>query len=247
MSNDDALIKALAPTGRLRAALNFGNKVLVQRNAETGAITGITPALAKELGKRLGLDVDFVPHERAEEVFDSATKGLWDVCFLASDPSRAKEIGFTAAYVSIGGIFVVPEGSSIRSNEDADQPGVRIVVSQGSAYDLFLTRTIKNAELVRIKDSNAMTDQLVGGSVDVAAGIQQPMEAFVASTPGYRTLSEPFMEITQAMGTVGSRPAEVVEHLKRFVEDVKASGFVRGVLDANGQTDVAVARPAPLA
>ena len=247
MSSDpSSIIRDIAPTGRLRAALNFGNRVLVQRNAETGAVTGITPALAKELGRRLGLEVDFVPHERAEAVFDSAKQQIWDVCFLASDPSRATEISFSAPYVSIAGVYVVPDRSALRANADVDKPGTRIGVSQGSAYDLFLTRAIKNAEFVRIKDSNAVADLLLDKTVDVAAGIQQPMEAFVAAHAGYRVLPEPFMEITQAMGVPATRPPAVAAYLRRFVEDVKASGFVRDVLDRNGQPDVAVARPYPV-
>ena len=238
-----AVIREMAPTGCLRAALNFGNKVLVQP-AEDGSPKGITPALAKELGKKLGLEVDFVPHERAEAVFDSGKTGAWDVCFLASDPSRATEIGFTAPYVTIAGVYVVPEGSSFADVASVDRPGIRIGVSQGSAYDLFLTRAIKQAELVRIAGAHAVPSLLLDGKADVAAGIQQPMEEFVAATPGYRVIPEPFMEITQAMGAPAGRKL-AVEYLARFVEEMKSSGFVRDVLDRNGQSDVAVARPAP--
>ena len=236
------LIRELAPTGRLRAAINFGNKVLVQRAAD-GSAKGISPALASELGKRLGLHVDFVPHERAEAVFKSGRTGVWDICFLASDPSRATEINFSAPYVTIAGVYVVPEGSSFTDAGSVDRDGVRIGVSQGSAYDLFLTRAIKRATLERIVGAEAVAPMLLDRRADVAAGIQQPMEEFVASTPGYRIVSEPFMEITQAMGVPAGRFL-AVDYLKRFVEDVKSSGFVRDVLDRNGQSDVAVGRPA---
>jgi polar amino acid transport system substrate-binding protein len=238
------VIREIAPTGRLRAALNFGNKVLVQR-AGDGSPKGITPALATELGKRLGLEVDFVPHERAEAVFESGKTGVWDVCFLASDPSRATEIGFTAPYVTIAGVYVVAEASSFTDVQSVDRTGVRIGVSQGSAYDLFLTRAIKQAELVRITGAHAIPSLLLEEKADVAAGIQQPMEEFVAAMPGYRVISEPFMEITQAMGAPAARKL-AVKYLARFIEDVKSSGFVRDVLDRNGQSDVAVARSAAL-
>lgn len=236
------LIRELAPKGRLRAAINFGNKVLVQRAAD-GSAKGISPALATEIGKRLGLEVEFVPHERAEAVFESGKTGAWDICFLASDPSRATEISFSAPYVIIAGVYVVPEDSSLMDVGSVDQEGVRIGVSQGSAYDLFLTRTIKRATLTRIVGADAVTPMLLDGRTKVAAGIQQPMEEFVAATPGYRVISEPFMEITQAMGVPAGRPLSS-DYLKSFVEDVKASGFVRDVLDRNGQSDVAVGRPA---
>lgn len=240
-----ALLEELAPTGRLRAALNFGNQVLVQR-ADDGSAKGITPALARELGRRLGLDVDFVPHKRAEEVFDTRNDGVWDVCFLANEPVRAAEIAFTAPYVSISGVYAVPQVSPFNDPGSVDKAGVRIGVGKGSAYDLFLTRTLKHAEFVRIESATGIPALLIEGKADVAAGIQQPMEEFAASTPGYRIIAEPFMEISQAMALPNGRRL-AADYLKRFVEDVKASGFVRDVLDRNGQKDVAVARPVPVA
>ncbi len=236
-----ALAQDIAPRGRLRAALNLGNKVLVQGNASDG-VKGITPALAKEFGKRLGLDVDFVFYDRAEDVFQSVSSEAWDICFLANDPARAGEIAFSKPYVSIAGIHVVPVGSPIRNNADVDQPNVRIGVSSGSAYDLFLTRSIKKAKIVRIKDSNNVPQMLVRKEADVASGIFQPMEAFVTANPAYRLLGEPFMEITQAMGMPAGRSAKAVDYLRSFVDDVKASGFVRSNLDRNGQSEVMVAR-----
>lgn len=243
--DQSALLEELAPTGCLRAALNFGNPVLVQ-STDDGSAKGITPALAKELGRRLGLEVDFVPHKRAEDVFDTRNDGVWDVCFLADEPVRAAEIAFTAPYVSIAGVYAVPQGSLFNDLESIDKPGVRIGVSKGSAYDLFLTRTLKRADFVRIEGASAIPALLIEGKVDVAAGIQQPMEEFIASTSGYRIIAEPFMEIKQAMALPNGRKL-AFDYLKGFVEDVKASGFVRDVLDDNGQRDVAVAGPAPVA
>jgi polar amino acid transport system substrate-binding protein len=242
-ADQSAMIRELAPTGRLRAAINFGNPVLAQRDAG-GAAKGISPALAKEMGRRLGLDVDFVVYERAGAVFDAGRTGAWDICFLARDPARATEIGFSAPYVAIAGVYVIADTSSFASVLDVDRPGVRIGVSQGSAYDLFLTRAIKHAKLIRVVGADAVTPLILDGSVHVAAGVQQPMEAFVASTPGYRIIAEPFMEISQAMGVPAARTL-ATRYLRRFVEDVKASGFVREVLDRNGQGDVAVGRPEP--
>lgn len=236
-------IRELAPTGRLRAAINFGNTVLVQRGAD-GAAKGISPALARELAGKLGLEVDFVPYERAGAVFDDAGTGAWDVCFLARDPVRAAEIAFSAPYVAIAGVYVVADTSAFTGVLDVDRPGVRIGVSQGSAYDLFLTRAIKQATLVRVVGADAVAPLLPEGRVHVAAGIQKPREAFVTATPGYRIIPEPFMEIGQAMGVPAER-ALAARYLKRFVEDAKASGFVRKVLDANGQHEVAVGRREP--
>lgn len=244
MDDLNAVRKDIAPTGKLRVSLNFGNKVLVQRD-ENSAPKGITPALGRELARRLELELQFLEFERAEESFQSAVTAITDVCFVANDPTRAAEISFTAPYVSIAGVYVVPTGSRFQTPADVDQPGVKVGVSQGSAYDLFLTREAKNLELVRIKGSDKVTSLITSGQVDVLAGVGQPMEAFVAATPGYRRLAEPFMEINQAMGLPNGRPVATA-YLKRFVEDVKASGFVADVLRRNGQPDVAVARPYPV-
>ena len=242
MDELDAVRKDIAPTGMLRISLNFGNPVLVQRD-DAGEPKGISPALAVELARRLGLNFEFLKWERAEDSFQSAVKEIADVCFVANDPARASEIAFTAPYVSIAGVYVVAKDSRFHSPEDVDQTGVRVGVAKGSAYDLFLTREARNLELERVIGGGNVPPLITSGKVDVLAGIGQPMQAFVAATPGYRLIDPPFMEINQAMGLPNGRPA-AADYLKRFVEDVKASGFVRDVLDRNGQSDVAVARPA---
>lgn len=236
-----ALARAIAPQGRLRAAINLANKVLVQRSSD-GEVKGISPALAREFGKRLGLDVDFVFYHHAQDVFLSASSQAWDICFLAADPARADEVAFSEPYVGSGGVYAVPVGSPIGSSADVDQGDVRIGVSSGSAYDLFLTRSIKNATIMRAKGSDNVAQMLVGKEVDVIAGIFQPMKAFVAANPDYRLLGKPFMEITQAMGMPASRSATSIDYLRSFVEDVKSSGFVRATLDNNGQSDVPVSK-----
>lgn len=241
-TDKEALLRDLMPTGRLRIAINFGNPVLVQR-AEDGTVRGVSPALARELTRRLGLEAELVLHERAGEVFESGRAGAWDVCFLAIEPKRAAEISFTAPYVIIAGTYVVAEDSDLADVAGVDQAGVRIAVSQGSAYDLFLTRSLKHATIERVIGADAVMQALVEGRVEVAAGIRQPMEAFVAATPGYHVIPEPFMEIRQAMGVPAGRPVAAA-FLKAFVEEMKASGFVRRTLDQNGQEDVAVGPPA---
>src|SRR4051812_23684650 len=144
----DAL-KDLAPGGKLRAAINFGNSVLAQKDPATGEAKGITPELARELGKRLGVPVELVTYEAAGKVFDAVKTGAWDIAFVAIEPVRAAEIEFSAAYVIIEGTYMVPKDSPLRTIADVDKPGVRIAVGPKSAYDLYLTRTIKNATIVR--------------------------------------------------------------------------------------------------
>ncbi|HLZ65965.1 MAG TPA: ABC transporter substrate-binding protein [Aliidongia sp.] len=236
-------VRDLAPNGRLRAAINFGNPVLAQKDPATGEPCGVSAALARELGRQLGVPVDFVTFTEAGQVFAALKDGAWDISFLAIDPVRAAEIGFTAAYVVIEGTYAVPAGSPLQRVEDVDRDGVHIAVAQGSAYDLFLTRTLKHAELVRAANSAAAVALLEQDKVEVLAGVKQPLLEYAKSHPAVRVLPGRFMEIQQAMGTPKARAAGI-GFLKQFVETMKASGFVARELAASGQGDATVAPPA---
>lgn len=232
------VLEDLAPTGTLRAAINLGNSVLAQGSAEEPS--GVTVEIARELGKRLGVAVELHCVDTAPASFEVMNEGRADICFLAIEPARAETVAFTAPYVIIEGVFVVPEESSIALPADVDQPGVRIGASEGAAFELYLTRTLTKAELVRVPDGpTAFVEQ----GLEATAGVRQPMEAFVASQPGVRVVEPRFMEIQQALGTTKDRDAETVAYLRSFIEELKASGFVADALRRSGQ----VASVAPAA
>jgi len=235
------VVKDIAPTGKLRAAINLGNMVLAQKDPATGEPRGITVDLARELGRRLGLPVELVPFDAAGKVFDALKNGAWDIAFLAIEPVRAAEIAFTAPYVIIEGVYMVPQDSKITRVEDVDRDGVRIGVNKNSAYDLYLTRTLKHATLMRSDDGIA---QFVKDKLEAAAGVKQPLVAFASKNPGVRVLDGRFMEIRQAMGTPKERGDAGSRYLAAFVEEMKASGFVADALKRSNQPDAAVAPPA---
>ena len=239
----DAALKDLAPTGKLRAAINFGNGVLAQKGPN-GEPKGITPDLATALAKRLGVAVEFVPYEAAGKVFEGAKAGAWDVGFIAIEPVRAAQIEFTAAYVVIDGTYMVRKDSPLKEVGDVDKPGIRIAVGLNSAYDLYLTRTIKNATVVRaaVGGGKAMIDMFVADKLEAAAGVRQPLEAYAKDHPDMWVMSGAFQQIQQAMGTPKGRTAGA-KYLASFVEDMKASGFVADALKRSGQ----VAQVAPAA
>jgi polar amino acid transport system substrate-binding protein len=233
------ILSDLTPTGTLRASINLGNQVLAQ-GTET-APSGVTVDIARELGTRLGVPVELLCFQAAKESFEAMNQGRADICFLAVEPVREETVAFTAPYVVIEGVFVVSEGSSMTSPADVDQPGVRIGVNEGSAYDLFLSRTLAHAELVRGSDGVAeFTEQ----QLEAAAGIRQPMESFVAAHPGLRLVEPRFMEILQAVGTSRAREAATVSFLHALVEELKANGFIADSLRRSGQQDASVAPPA---
>lgn len=234
------VIADLAPTGELRAALNFGNPVLAQRDAATGAPRGVSAALAQELGRRLGVPVKFVTFETAGKVFEALKTGAWDVAFLAIDPMRATEIAFTAPYVVIEGTYLVPAQSPLQTVEEVDRDGVRIAVVQASAYELHLTRVLKHARLIREASSAAAINSFLENGLEAAAGVRQPLVEVAKTHPDLRVMAGRFMAIEQAMGTPKGRRAGA-GYLREFVDTMKSSGLVAKALVESGQADAMVA------
>ncbi|MEW2165250.1 transporter substrate-binding domain-containing protein [Streptomyces sp. NPDC007084] len=230
----------LAPTGVLRASINLGNPVLAQGTpAEPG---GVTVDIAREVGQRLGLPVELTCFDAARKSFEAMATGRADICFLAVEPARAAEVAFTAPYVLIEGVYAVPVDSGFRSAADVDRPGVRVGVKEGSAYDLFLSRTLRHATLVRGDEG---VDVFRTRGLEVAAGIRQPLTEFVAGHAGeVRLIEDRFMEIRQAVGTTRSRAAATVRFLHDLVEELKANGFVADALRRSHQSESLVAPPA---
>lgn len=239
----DAL-KDLAPSGKLRAAINFGNTVLAQKDPLSGEPRGISADLAHELARRLGVSVTFATFDTAGKAFEAVKAGECDIGFLANEPARAAEIAFTAPYVVIEGAYMVRSDSPLRGVAEVDRNGVRIAVGAKAAYDLYLTRTLKHAELVRAPSSAAAMELFLKEGLDAAAGVRQPLIAFAAAHPGTRVMDERFMAIEQAMCMPQGRAAGA-RYLRAFVEEMKASGFVAAGLDRSGQGDAMVAPPAP--
>lgn len=235
----EAIVRDLASTGTLRASINLGNPVLAQGTPEQPS--GITVDLAREVGRRLGVPVELICFDAARKSFEALTSGAADLGFMAIEPKRAEQVAFTAAYVVIEGVYVVPTDSELRAVADVDRAGVRIGVKEGSAYDLYLTRTLEHAEPVRGAEG---TEVFAEQGLEAGAGIRQPVTAYVESHEGVRLIDEAFMQIQQAVATTKDRSPETVTFLAETVEELKASGFVRESLDRAGQADTQVAPPA---
>jgi polar amino acid transport system substrate-binding protein len=232
----------LTPTGKLRVGVNLGNFLLVQRNPD-GTIRGIVPDLAAELARRLGVPAELRQYEKVGEVADGAKKGEWDVAFIGAEPQRAAEIDFTAPYVEIEATYLVPAGSPLKTLADVDRKGVRIAVSDRSAYHLWLSRNIKNAELVTAEGIEGSFQRFVSEKLDVLAGLKPRLMEDVAKLPGARILDGRFTAVQQAIGTPKGRP-EGAAFLRKFAEDIKASGLVAQLIERHGVRGLAVAAPA---
>jgi len=236
----DRVSSDLAPGGVLRAAINLGNPVLAQGTAAAPA--GVTVDIARELGTRLAVPVRLVCFDAARESFEAMAKGDADICFLAIDPARAAEVAFTAPYVVIEGVFVVPADSGITALADVDREQVRIGVKKGSAYDLFLSRTLRRASVVRGEDGVGVFRRQ---GLEAGAGIRQSVSDFVARNQGFRLIDERFMQIRQALGTTRTRAPGTVRFLAAAIEELKATGFIGDALRRSGQDGALVAPPEP--
>jgi len=248
-TTESIVVQQLAPSGVLRAAINYGNPVLAQRDPEGGDPRGVSADLAREIARLLDVPVRFVPYDAAGKVFEALQAKAWDMAFLAIDPKRATEIAFTAPYVIIEGSYMVLRSSSLHVIADVDRAGVRVAVGNGSAYELYLSRTLQHAQLVRFATGNDAIAAFLRDGLDAVAGVKSPLLKFAAERPDLRVMDGRFMAIEQAVGMPKGRgtpeaAARALEFLRAFVEDAKSSGLVAAGLARTGQHDAQVAPPA---
>jgi len=240
---DRDLVAAFTPTGKLRASINLGNPILANRGAD-GQPFGISVDLAREFGKRLGVEVELIVFDAAGKSVEAVAAEQADIGFFAVDPLRGQAISFTDPYLLIEGAYLVRENSPIVDNEQVDRAGTTVAVGKGSAYDLYLSRELKAARIVRAQTSPAVVDTFLEQSLDVAAGVRQQLESDARRLPGLRLLPGRFMVIRQAMGLPKGRGEAAAEALRAFVEAMKEQGFVA---DATKRHSVLGARVAPAA
>ena len=229
----------LTPGGKLRVGLNYGNFLLVLKDGPGGEPRGIAPDLGRELAKRVGAPLEFVKFDQAGKLADAVKEGKCDVGFLGAEPQRANEIAFTAAYLEIPVTFLVPAGSPIRTIADVDKEGVKIAVSERSAYDLYLSRNLKKAQLVRAQGIPASYDLFVREKLDVLAGLKPRLVSDAEKLPGSRVLDGQITGVQQAVGTPKARSAAAA-YLSEFVADLHKSGLVKKIAAEHGVRGVVV-------
>ncbi len=237
------IIAELAPSGVLRAGINMANFLLVTGSSPTGDPEGVAPDMAREIAARLGVPVAYVPFASPGELADAAGGEVWDIGLIGAEPARAEKIVFTAAYVEIEATYMVPENSPLTTIEDVDKAGVRIAVTARSAYDLWLSRNIDNAELVRSTSLDAAFLQFVDEKLDALAGLRPRLMSDIARLPGARILDGQFTAVQQAVGTTRGNQAGAA-FLSEFVEEAKASGFVASLIERHNVRGLSVAPPA---
>ncbi len=230
--------RAAAPTGTLRAAINLGNVVLAQRSP-TGELEGASVRLAREAARRLSLPLELVPFDAAGRVFEALAHDAWDVAFMAIDPLRAEQICFTEPYVLIESTYLVRENSRLHSHADIDVPGVRVAASVGSAYELYLRRTLQNAALVSRSTPEDAFAAFCEQRLEAIAGVRPALLQMRERQPGLRVVSEPFLSVQQAIG-LPRRSVGAIPWFQSFIAEALAGGFVQRALDETGQAASAV-------
>jgi len=237
------IIAELAPTGVLRAAVNLANFLLVTGKSAAGDPEGVSPDMAREVARRLGVEVKYLPFKSPGELADAAANGAWDIGLIGAEPQRAETIAFTAAYCEIEATYLVPAGSSLKSIGDVDAAGVRIAVTGRSAYGLWLDRNIKKAELVRTDTLDSAFDQFVRDKLEALAGLKPRLLTDLENLPGARLIDGKFTSVQQAIGTPRKNTAGAA-FLRDFVEEAKASGMVARFIDSHKVRGLNVAPPA---
>jgi polar amino acid transport system substrate-binding protein len=230
----------LAPHGKIRIGLNYQNFLLVLKDTPDGQPTGIAPDLGRELAKRAGLQIEFVRFAGAGDLADAVKSAAWDVAFLGNEPARASEIAFSAAYLEIPVTFLVPPGSPIRTIGQIDAKGVRIAVSEKSAYDLYLSRTIKHATIMRTKGIEASFKLFLDQKLEALGGLKPRLVADGDELPGSRVLEGQVTAVQQSVGVPKARQ-KAAAFVRKFVEDVKASGLVGRTIEKHKVRGVTVA------
>ena len=234
---------AMAPSGRLRASINLGNPILARRAPGSAQASGVSVDLARALSQELGVPLHTLEFDAAAKSVDAVRSGQADVGFFAIDPLRGEGIAFSAPYVLIEGAYLVRQDSPLRDNAEVDRAGTRVMVARGSAYDLYLSRTLKGAKLLHTVTSQDVVDAFERERADVAAGVKQQLQADAARLGGMRLLPGRFMVIEQAMGVQAGRGEAAEAAMRAFVERAKASGFVAEALARHGIQGAAVAPP----
>jgi polar amino acid transport system substrate-binding protein len=225
-----SIVAELAPRGVLRAGINMSNFLLVTGKTGSGDPEGVAPDMARAIAEKLGVPIKYVPFPKPGELADAVGSDVWDIGLIGAEPARAEKIAFSAAYVEIEATYLVPAGSPLKTIADVDQPGVRIAVTARSAYDLWLERNIKHAELVRSDSLASATEKFASDNLDALAGLRPGLLGDIRKFPGARILEGQFTAVQQAVGTARSNAAAAT-FLRAFVEEAKSSGLVAQLIE----------------
>jgi polar amino acid transport system substrate-binding protein len=224
---------ALAPTGKLRVGLQLGSPHNVIRDPVSGEMKGVGFDLGTELARRLRVPFEAVFYPSVGALLDGGKSGAWDVAFVGFSPARAKEWDFTALHMEMEFGYLVLGDSAISTMADVDRPGIRVAVQEKSQPDAFLSRTLKEAAVVRGPSLAGTMEMLKSGNADAIFSIKPSLFEVSGRLPGSRVLDgRPGID-PHAMAMPKGRDAGVA-YARQFIEDAKSSGLVKAAIDRAG-------------
>ena len=241
MSQD--VIAEIAPNGTLRAGINMSNFLLVTGRTPEGHPDGVSPDLAREIARRLGVNIKLVPFDSPEKLVDAAGADAWDIGLVGAEPQREEKMAFTAAYAEIEATYLVREDSPLMAIDQVDKDGGSIVVRDRSAYGLFLKRSIEKANLLLTDSYDEARERFLNEDIDALAGLRTGLMKDVDKNPGLRILPGKFAAVQQAVGTLRANDAAIA-YLAEVVEDAKASGLIASFIVKHNARGLSVAPPA---
>jgi polar amino acid transport system substrate-binding protein len=232
--------QALAPTGKLRVALQLANPLNVIRDSASGDMTGVAFDLGKELARRMGVPFEPVLYPSVGALLDAGKSGAWDVAFVGFSPARAKEWDFTALHLEVEFGYLIPGGSSISTMADVDRPGIRVAVQEKSGPDVFFSKTLKNAVMIRASSNPSALEAVKSGRADIMGSIKPILFEMSNQLPGSRVLDgRPGID-PHAMAMPKGRDLGVA-YARKFVEDAKSEGLVKAAIERVGMRGAVVA------
>jgi polar amino acid transport system substrate-binding protein len=227
--------------GELRAALIASNPVLVTRGAD-GELGGVSVELARALAAKLNVPVRLIPYENPARYNESLGKDEWDVALAPRDPSRAEYLAFSDVFMEVDNGYVARPGLPLKSAEEVDRPGVKVAVSQGSAPDGFLTRTLKKAEIVRVAGGlMPARDALAAARADVYGENVHLVYRIADELPGATVLDGRF-NVVQMSIAVAKNNSAVLSTVNDLIREAKRNGSIAQSITRAGLRGV---RPAP--
>ncbi|CAK0887493.1 unnamed protein product [Prorocentrum cordatum] len=221
--------KEIAPTGKLRVALNMRNEMLVSGKSADGTPEGLAPSVAAAFAEKIGVPVEFVPYSSVPDISKDAEADKWDVAMIGADPSRAEHVDFTAPYCQIEATFAVPTTSGAQKCEQIDKAGVKIASCKGANYTLWLERNLKQATLEAIEGHDETYEYFTENAMQAIAGLRPKLKKDNAKRPGTRILKDKFMAVEQAVGLKKGRP-EGFKALSDFITEAKKSGLIKDLM-----------------
>jgi polar amino acid transport system substrate-binding protein len=236
----ERVVSELAPTGVLRAGVNMSNMLLVTGRSPSGDPEGVSPDMAAEIAKRLGVPVVYVKYGKPSLLADAAGTDAWDIGLIGAEPARAEKIAFTAAYCEIEATYLVPENSPFKTAAEVDRSGARISVKRGTAYDLWLERNIKHATVLRSDTDDGPINQFVAEKLEAMASLRPALLEDVEKVPGTRILPGNFTAVQQAIGTAKKNAAGAA-FLSDFVAEAKSTGLVARFIEKHQVSGLSVA------